>query len=178
MPEPIKLNLGAGRTKYPGYISVDKEAACKPDVVADLKELLPFPDNYADEILLWHVIEHIEEAYQPRLLGEIRRVLKEDGIFYAAYPEFERVAKNYLENKRGLRGYWKMALFGRQAYPGDYHVSLMDTNVFKLVLETVGFTGIEAKPDPMQDFCTIVQARKGPLPDTKESILKREIWGG
>ena len=47
----MKLNLGCGYNKYPGYVNVDHDANCSPDIVADLEGRLPFDDSSVDEII-------------------------------------------------------------------------------------------------------------------------------
>jgi SAM-dependent methyltransferase len=49
-------------------------------------ETIRFPANHFDAVTLWHVLEHVED---PRaLLTEIRRILKPDGVFLVAVPNF------------------------------------------------------------------------------------------
>jgi predicted SAM-dependent methyltransferase len=67
----IKLNLGCGDKILPGYINVDvasERKGKKPDVISDIRKLT-FDDNYADEILSVHVIEHCEPR-DMRIVGE------------------------------------------------------------------------------------------------------------
>jgi hypothetical protein len=56
----LKLNLGCGVSQMPGWINVDKMAACAPDELVDL-ERFPWPwrDNSVQEIRLNHVLEHL-----------------------------------------------------------------------------------------------------------------------
>jgi hypothetical protein len=56
----MKLNLGCGTRKFPGWLNVDSSAACAPDQVVDLEQIpWPWPSDYADEVLLSHVLEHL-----------------------------------------------------------------------------------------------------------------------
>ena len=56
----MRLNLGCGNRKLEGWVNVDREAACKPDRVADLEKLpWPWPDDSAEEVMLSHVLEHL-----------------------------------------------------------------------------------------------------------------------
>ena len=56
----IKLNLGAGYTRFDGFFNVDKFAEAKPDWQMDL-EATPWnlPDNSVDEVNMQHVLEHV-----------------------------------------------------------------------------------------------------------------------
>lgn len=50
------------------------------------KEKLPFKDNYFDAITMLAVFEHIEQDKLNFVLGEIRRVLKKNGVFIITTP--------------------------------------------------------------------------------------------
>lgn len=59
-----------------------------PDVTV-YKQIFPplnFPSNSFDNAILCEVIEHIPEKEAIRLIQEIRRVLRKDGIFYMTTP--------------------------------------------------------------------------------------------
>lgn len=55
----IKLNLGCGYDKIPGYLNVDKMAICEPDQVVDLEGIWPFKSDSVEEIRAFHVLEHL-----------------------------------------------------------------------------------------------------------------------
>jgi predicted SAM-dependent methyltransferase len=56
----VRLNLGCGNQKLPGWVNVDMSAGCKPDQVVDLETIpWPWPDNSVEEVLLAHVLEHL-----------------------------------------------------------------------------------------------------------------------
>jgi hypothetical protein len=57
----LKLNLGCGAKRLPGYVNVDRVG--NPDVTHDL-ETFPWPwaDDSVSEILLVHVLEHLGQA--------------------------------------------------------------------------------------------------------------------
>ena len=54
----LKLNLGCGEKRIPGYINVDKYGS--PDIKHDLESFpWPWETNSVSEILLIHVLEHL-----------------------------------------------------------------------------------------------------------------------
>ena len=58
----IKLNLGCGDKILNGFINVDivsERAGKQPDINCDVKNLTVFPNDYADEILAVHVVDHL-----------------------------------------------------------------------------------------------------------------------
>ena len=58
LAKAMKLNLGCGQSKVPGFVNVDKFG--EPDVRHDL-ELFPWPwpDNHFVEVRAIHVLEHL-----------------------------------------------------------------------------------------------------------------------
>lgn len=174
----VKLNIGCGETKLAGFVNIDVEKKVKPDMVCDLrKQMLPFKDASVDLIQCIHNIEHIEQKYWPAIFAEFWRVLKPEAKLYLAYPEFERCSKNFLTNYKGLRDHWRHTLYGRQFYPGDYHVVPMVTPEVMTYLIDAGFKSIKATPEPLgQEHNTFVVAIRGKLMRTREAILKDEIF--
>jgi 2-polyprenyl-3-methyl-5-hydroxy-6-metoxy-1,4-benzoquinol methylase len=53
--------------------------------LADMK----FPDNSFDAVTMWHVLEHTVNPID--VLREIRRVLKDDGVFIMAIPNLDNI---------------------------------------------------------------------------------------
>jgi predicted SAM-dependent methyltransferase len=84
--DTIRLNLGCGHDVRPGHANVDKFPVNDDVVQADFP-LLPFPDNYANEALLSHVLEHFGYADGLTLCREIHRVLKPGGIALIEVPD-------------------------------------------------------------------------------------------
>lgn len=84
----IILNLGCGKTRIPGSIGVDAVLIEDyVDVVHDLNVLpYPFPDEYADEIHLYHVLEHLHDPVKK--IEEMYRILKHGGILHIRVPHF------------------------------------------------------------------------------------------
>lgn len=175
--KPVLLNIGCGETKLEGYINIDLEKKVKPDMVIDVKsQLLPFKPGTVDQINCIHNLEHIEQKYWPFVFKNFYRVLKPKAALILAYPEFSRCAKNFLTNHRGLRDFWRATLYGRQLYPGDYHVVPMVTKEVCDYLLANGFDDIKYCPEADEPYNTFLRARKGKI-ITREQVVKKEVFG-
>jgi len=83
----IKLNLGCGLKKINGYINVDNRLSCEPDLVHDLNVFpYPFTDNYASEIIMDHVIEHLNDPMT--VLQELFRISAPGAKIFINCPHF------------------------------------------------------------------------------------------
>jgi ubiquinone/menaquinone biosynthesis C-methylase UbiE len=82
----MKLNIGAGFKRLPGFLNVDYDEHCSPDYVVDLeKDNLPFPDNSVDEIVAHHVLEHLGEGFF-HFMQEMYRVCEDGAIIDVVVP--------------------------------------------------------------------------------------------
>jgi len=116
------LQIGCGPEDVINYISIVERYAIDP--LADFykkkfnldyssilfsearAENLPFKDNYFDIVILANVLDHVEQP--EKVLSEIKRVLKEKGIFHFEnifyQKNFIRIAKIYGTIKKILTG--------------------------------------------------------------------------
>lgn len=88
-----------------GYINVDMPSnwsGAKPDIAADLREL-PFEDNYADEVMAIHVLEHFYLWEAPYVVQEWVRVLKPGGRLIVEVPCLDRVFEFIRKGERNIR---------------------------------------------------------------------------
>lgn len=82
----MKLNLGSGTKRYPGYTNIDCDAGSNPDYVVDLEhDKLPFDDNTVEHVLAHHVLEHLGDGFF-HCLREIYRVCKPGAIIDVRVP--------------------------------------------------------------------------------------------
>lgn len=78
----------------------DKEGSYSFSIVDS--EILPFDDELFDVVISHHVIEHVQD--QGLHLGEIRRVLKSDGVVYVAMPnKSSPMMEGHIGNDKVLR---------------------------------------------------------------------------
>jgi hypothetical protein len=85
----MKLNLGCGQNKLPGYVNVDKFDTFTPDRVFDLEVFpWPFDDDSADEIVMRHVLEHLGAQVEVffGIMKELYRVLTPGGLLDIKVP--------------------------------------------------------------------------------------------
>jgi len=84
---PLIIELGCGKKKRQGRITVDKADLPNVDIVADMENGLPFlPDDSVDEIHCRSVLEHIQNFED--LIREIVRVLKKSDKAHVFVPHF------------------------------------------------------------------------------------------
>ncbi len=69
-----RVDLGAGTTKQPGFIGVDRFPMPGIDVIADLDRPLPFPDSSVDLVYASHALEHVKDLMTT--MREIYRICK------------------------------------------------------------------------------------------------------
>jgi SAM-dependent methyltransferase len=89
------LEIGVGNGTVSRYLraagvpvtSVDFDAALKPDVVADVRDL-PFGDLAFDVVLCAEVLEHLPFGDVPQALQEVARVTRRRAVF--SIPVFTR----------------------------------------------------------------------------------------
>jgi predicted SAM-dependent methyltransferase len=171
------LNLGCGSTKITGAWNVDMSPDVGADQVQDLRKPFEMLEGHYSEVYFFHCIEHLEKKYHPFVLDQIWRVMELGGKLIISYPEFENIARNWLENKGNDRAFWEATIYGRQLYPGDYHISAISTTILRELLFELGFEVEAYYPEPGQDFNTVLIARKAERPITYEEVLKLEVFG-
>lgn len=95
----VRIDLGCGDAKQPGWIGVDVRPLPNVDIVQDL-EVFPWrdiPDDCANLVMASHVVEHINPARGNfiRFMDEVWRILKPGGQFMISAPY------------AGSPGYWQ-----------------------------------------------------------------------
>jgi hypothetical protein len=73
----MKLDLGCGSHKRPGFTGVDISAECGADIVHDLAQTpWPFADGSVDEVWCSNFFEHLTGAQRLPFMDELWRVLR------------------------------------------------------------------------------------------------------
>jgi SAM-dependent methyltransferase len=91
----LKIELGGGKIRKPGFINVDAFSAAA-DLKADLRRDLPFPTNSVTEIRSEHVFEHFSYPDSlGKLLKECHRILKPGAKMILSVPDAGKAFRLY-----------------------------------------------------------------------------------
>ena len=82
----IKLNLGCGHDRRPGFINIDADRRVKPDIIHDLTQALPVANRSVDLILLQDILEHLTIQEVEILIKNCAQVLKITGQLEIRIP--------------------------------------------------------------------------------------------
>lgn len=173
----MKLNLACGSCKLDGYVNVDVNSSVEPDLVLDVKGVLPWKDGEVDEIVFSHALEHIETKYHMGLLCEFHRVLKMGGLLILGYPEFSVCARYWIDNHLGRREFWTACIYGRQCDPADFHVSAIHTPDLRDLLKQLGYVDIVHQVEPFNEQYSLIRAAKGKRLPEYEEVVAKLIFG-
>lgn len=106
--QPIIVNAGCGASgaeRLPGlfaswrHVRVDVDPAARPDIVADITDLAPLGDNFADALWTAHCVEHLYRHDVVKALGEFHRVLKNDGFAVITVPDVQAISRYIAEDR-------------------------------------------------------------------------------
>ncbi len=93
----MKLHLGCGTKKLEGWTNIDSVEACKPDLVHDISQPLPYDDQTADEVLAEDLLEHFDKYLRYVVFYEWVRVLKVGGTLTLQVPDFKKTLFKYFK---------------------------------------------------------------------------------
>jgi SAM-dependent methyltransferase len=81
----LRIDIGCGAAKKPGYVGIDKMAAPGVDIVVDFeRERLPFRTDSIEAMYSSHCLEHLADPHL--LLGELLRVGRDGAPFELWLP--------------------------------------------------------------------------------------------
>jgi predicted SAM-dependent methyltransferase len=146
-----RFHLGCGDTRLDGYVNVDVRSTTATDFTADLNSL-DLPELRDAECLFSHAFfEHLLRNSRVPHLVAAREALADDGfVCYLGLPDFERIARLYLERGPGVVGP-VFDLYNVYRYThgdpdavGDWyfeqlHKSLFDTDEIERLLQDAGY---------------------------------------
>lgn len=115
----LRLDLGSGPCRAPGYVGYDLYPHDRGTVVHDLTIGIPCPDQAATAVRMVNSLAYMDGMDRKKLWGEIARVLQDGGGFYyegpeeltGLPPEFEEVGKD--DNEHDAEKPWYKQAFNR-----------------------------------------------------------------
>jgi predicted SAM-dependent methyltransferase len=96
------VQLGCGYRPKQDWINVDHARGPEVQVVWDLCQGLPFPDESCQAIFSEHLIEHIPKEAAANLLHECHRVLQPGGVLRISTPDAELFLRAYAGDRNFL----------------------------------------------------------------------------
>lgn len=114
--EPVRLNLGAGDKPLEGFVDLDRKSG---------QEAYPldYAEESVDEIRASHVLEHFPYGKVIEVLKHWVSRLKPGGLLRVAVPNFQWIAKHYLDGEPiHVQGY----TMGGQTDENDFHQAIFD----------------------------------------------------
>jgi glycosyltransferase involved in cell wall biosynthesis len=122
----LKLDIGGGLNPYPGYVTLDlREDA---DIVFDLNDGIPLPDNTVGVLNASHILEHLYD--KTKIMAEIHRVLAPGGWAFIEVPSTD----------------------GRGAFQDPTHVSYWNENSFLYYTDAYLANFIDNKTIRFQEY--------------------------
>lgn len=147
-----KIHIGCGDIKLDGFINIDFRATKATDLVQDCTDLSIFPDRSIRFVYAHAFLEHLKKDKRLEFLKNVNRILTGGGqVMILAIPDFEAIAKLYLQKKLKIEG-GKSDLYNAYRYThGDpeqhpkwwmeqLHKSLFDKDLLTALLQKSGFS--------------------------------------
>jgi hypothetical protein len=137
----LRLHLGCGQKRLPGFINIDHNYSPATDYVGDIATL-PCPPRSVARIETYHVVEHIPITSVDSVLGSWLRMLKPGGVLVIECPDFDADIRDLLAGNAD-RMY---SIFGRQRFLGDAHHWGYSASSLSDLLSRAGYVDIASMP--------------------------------
>lgn len=127
----MKIHLGCGRRRLPGYTHIDPDENVNPDYIGSA-EKIPVMNNIATMLYFAHGLEHVRKADVEHVIGEFSRVLRPGGTLRLSVPDFGIIAYLYsFENVSLAR---LGCINGGQRTRNDVHYNVFDYETLATLL--------------------------------------------
>jgi SAM-dependent methyltransferase len=85
--QKLKVDIGCGFNKQPGFIGMDKRDVDGVDIVHDIENFpWPLDDESCDIIMMSHIVEHIQPRFQIEMINECWRISAVGGRLAISTP--------------------------------------------------------------------------------------------
>jgi predicted SAM-dependent methyltransferase len=137
----LRLHLGCGQKRLPGFINIDHNYSPATDYVGNIGRL-PCPPRSVERIETYHVVEDISVTIVDAVLASWLQMLKPGGVLVIECPDFEADIRELLDG-HAERMY---SIFGRQRFPGDAHHWGYGADSLRDRLARIGFVDVVSLP--------------------------------
>lgn len=137
---PKKINIGCGFDKRPGFLNVDMDPNCKPDLLIADNNFSQLPRKFFNHLIAYDVLEHIHRSETVNALLEWS-----DLMTIGAHIEVETsnvlAIVDLMREDQSFLNHWKCSIFmyGNQAHDGDYHHTGFTEVTLRTYLAAAGF---------------------------------------
>jgi hypothetical protein len=132
----VKLNIGAGSVRIPGFIPIDRDLGSEAYPLPESVDGHCITTDSVEEIRASHILEHFPFREVPAVLREWVRVLQPGGTIKIAVPDFDKITK--MRNDP----LWSRYLMGGQTDENDYHKSLFTAEALEAEMRAAGLGSI------------------------------------
>jgi GT2 family glycosyltransferase len=142
IPGAVRLNLGCGIYAIPGMVNIDQRPSVNPDLVADALDL-PYEPGTVDEIYCGHLLEHLTWDEGQKALRHWHSILKTGGTIMITVPDFDVLAKQYLDNPTAKNMRVMNDLYIYSYVQESLHRYCYGPALLKAAMTEAGFGGVE-----------------------------------
>lgn len=135
----LKLHLGCGKIRIPGYVNVDILPGPAVDRVCDIRDL-PYEDGSVDQIYSCANIEHFGRREWRGVLAHWFAKLRKGGVLYLSTADFDAAVARYAE--RGDMEELLGLLIGGQKDDYDWHGMIFNRATLERALLETGFSNV------------------------------------
>lgn len=136
---PDSINIGCGYDKRDGFLNVDMDAACDPDLLIVDNDLSVLPRQHFVNVVANDVLEHIPRSQTMSALLEWADLTAASGTLRISTSSILGVAKIMDGQGCAEQLNWTKCLFGNQAHPGDFHFNGFTEATLRCHLLAAGF---------------------------------------
>lgn len=139
----MKLNIGCGYAYLPGWVNLDADPACRPDVLARAWDL-PLGTACAEQVQALQLAEHLGFFKARYFLSECWRVLAPGGRLLLETPDIEKTFRLFLDGDRDAREAALGWVYGSET-DGMGHRYCFPKELLPELLAGAGFAVLEAE---------------------------------
>lgn len=135
----MKLYVGSRNYRPEGYVTVDIDPVNRPDILADVTNMISVANESCDEVTAGHVLEHLEWPDSFIALAEFARVLKPGGVVKIAVPDMSSLIRMLLSGESAFHVMGLIYGLGGRTNTFERHRYGFTPGMLTDILETLGF---------------------------------------